>query len=113
MEVSIMSKEKINQSILEERINRRAEDRFYETLKSFRDSIGNNPIGMRLKIDDVKLSYKCANGGITTDNILNIEKIECKTNLKEIKKELIEEYKQEETDEILRKLENINYLFNQ
>ena len=104
----------MDKTMLEKRIEERAEKRFTDDLRSLINDIQKNPIGKSLKIlingDPIELADSGINFGIINNNSTKGNYV-LNTNLKEIKEKLVDEYKKEETDSILDKLTNIDYLF--
>ena len=107
----------MSKTILEKRIEQRAEERFEKELKEFIGIVERHPIGKLLRISiegkNIPIAANGPNYGLFnyegTKNSLG----EKTTNLGDVKEKLLEKYKQEETDEILSKLDNLNYLFEQ
>ena len=104
----------MDKTMLEKRIEERAEKRFTDDLRSLINDIQKNPIGKSLTIlingKPVELADSGINFGLINNNSTK-GKYVLNTNLKEIKEKLVDEYKKEETDSILDKLTNIDYLF--
>lgn len=105
----------MDKTILEKRIKERAEERFDNEFREFVKYIYNHPIGGRLKVKIGDSNIPIANFG-RNYGLFNEEGIQNKhsdnTNLQLVKMSLLREYEKEETDEILKKLENLGYLFN-
>lgn len=104
----------MDKTMLEKRIEERAEKRFTDDLRSLINDIQKNPIGKSLTIlingKPVELADSGINFGLINNNSTKGNYV-LNTNLKEIKEKLVDEYKKEETDSILDKLTNIDYLF--
>jgi hypothetical protein len=104
----------MDKTLLEKRIEERAEKRFKDDLRILINDIQKNPIGKSLTIlingKPVELADSGINFGLINNNSTKGNYV-LNTNLKEIKEKLVDEYKKEETDSILDKLTNIDYLF--
>ena len=113
----------MEKSILEQRIEEKAEERFNEEFKSLMTAIERNEVGKRLFFkasndQKVKLTNN-QNGTRGQVAYLNLygthneqtKKVENATNIEETKKEVIEQYIAEETDNILNKLQDLKHLF--
>lgn len=104
----------MDKTLLEKRIEERAEKRFKDDLRILINDIQKNPIGKSLTIlingKPVELADSGINFGLINNNSTKGNYV-LNTNLKEIKEKLVDEYKKEETDAILDKLTNIDYLF--
>mgnify|MGYP001268906130 CR=1 FL=1 len=105
----------MNKTILEKRIKERAEERFDKEFRELVNYIYTHPIGGRLKVKIGDSDIPIVNFG-RNYGLFNEEGIQNKrsdnTNLQSVKMSLLKEYEKEETDEILKKLENLDYLFN-
>ena len=107
----------MKKSFIEEKILEKAKERFqkeyFGALKMLRD----NPVLKRLKIGEF---FLCAeggycpatdlmrNGGLAVDSLLRRE-----TNINKLESDLIEQYRQEESDELFNKLSSVEYLFQE
>ena len=104
----------MDKTMLEKRIEERAEKRFTDDLRSLINDIQKNPIGKSLNIlindNPVELADSGINFGIINNNSTKGNYVH-NTNLIEIKEKLVDVYIKEETDSILDKLTNIDYLF--
>ena len=104
----------MDKTMLEKRIEERAEKRFKDDLRSLINDIQKNPIGKSLTIlindNPVELADSGINFGIINNNSTKGNYVH-NTNLIEIKEKLVDVYIKEETDSILDKLTNIDYLF--
>lgn len=106
----------MEKSEFEKRIAARAEERFDEGFKELVMYINNHPIGSRLKIvvdgKEITLANFGTNYGLM--NATGLQNSNAKlTNLETVRSKMLEEYRQKEIDEILSKLDNFSYLFNQ
>lgn len=105
----------MEKTILEKRIEERAHERFNKDLKTLVDLIHHHPIGGQLTVTIGDRNIPIANFG-QNYGLLNGRGIHNQnsehTNLAIVKENLIEKYKKEETDEILNKLDGLNYLFD-
>lgn len=105
----------MDKTFLEKRIHERAEKRankYFEEISYFfyqHTELG----GLVLKPVEGDESIPFINSYQSDALFNNQENFEKFTNWKDIKKELVEKYEKEETDEILSKLENINYLLGE
>lgn len=106
----------MNKTILEKRIEERANERFEDDLRKFIDFLLGHPISKELRVKIGEENIPIANFG-SNYGLLNNEGLHNRhsahTNLEIVKRNLIEKYKKEETDKILEQLESFNYLFNQ
>ena len=104
----------MDKTMLEKRIEERAEKRFTDDLRSLINDIQKNPIGKSLTIlingKPVELADSGINFGLINNNSTKGNYVH-NTNLIEIKEKLVDVYIKEETDSILDKLTNIDYLF--
>ena len=104
----------MDKTMLEKRIEERAEKRFKDDLRSLINDIQKNPIGKSLTIlingKPVELADSGINFGLINNNSTKGNYVH-NTNLIEIKEKLVDVYIKEETDSILDKLTNIDYLF--
>lgn len=94
--------EKIN--VLQERIKERANERFTREINLLFDNLSKNEIGQRLKIDGHYLISNSTEGQFFNRYAIT-DVCKKKTNIEDIKNELIERYIKEETDSILGKIE--------
>lgn len=104
----------MDKTMLEKRIEERAEKRFTEDLRSLINVVNTNAIGNKLTLlidgKPISLAKPSCTFGIINEKALDAEFAK-HTNLKEVKEILIDQYIKEETDDILNKLTNIDYLF--
>ncbi len=108
----------MDKTFIEERIQEKAESRFEDDLKNLLAFIDNNPIGQKFELEikgfEKKIILRTSQGSSAVEEIFAMENNEqIKTNFKEVKKELIKGYVERETDNLLTKLDNLFYLFNQ
>lgn len=100
---------------LEKRSEERAKKRFEKNLNDLIIAILHNPIGERLQITvgDKKVYIAYFGSGSGLINSEGAENRNAKyTNLQDVKKGLLEEYKCEEMYKILDNIKDIDYLFN-
>ena len=106
----------MDKTFLEKRIEERAEKRFEEELITFTNFVVRHPIGGEIRVkmgdDNIPLANFGRNYGLVNANGLKNSMAEM-TNLADVKAKLIEKYIKEETDAILAKLTNIEYLYNE
>ncbi len=100
----------MNQTALEKRISDKAKNRFRLEAEKLAKLIYNNPIGRRMRIGEIKIASNASDGVFSESSIRDTSYI---SNYDEIKTQLIEAYETQEMDNILNKLESIQYLFNQ
>lgn len=104
----------MDKTMLEKRIEERAEKRFNDDLRNLINVVNTNAIGTKLTLlidgKPISLAKPSNYKGIINEKALDAEFAK-HTNLKEVKEILIEQYIKEETDAILDKLTNIDYLF--
>ena len=113
----------MEKTILEQRIEEKAEERFNEEFKSLITAIERNEVGKRLSFkasndQKVKLTNN-QNGTSSQVAYLNLyalygsqtEKIVDLTNIEEVKEAVLKQYIAEETDNILNKLQDLRHLF--
>lgn len=113
----------MEKTFIEKRIEEKAEERFNENLEKLKKDVGSNPIGekLTLKLKGIEKPIRIGCRHYSNDNVLfdmpkneySNDNLKKKSNIEEIKKELIEEYIKEETNELLNKIDNLSYLFNQ
>ena len=108
----------MDKSFLEKRINGKAEERFHEDMRGLVDYIYNHPIGRKLKIKIGEKEIPLVNFGrnygiINQEPTQDYSRVSDVINIIETKGEVTEIYKQEETEVILKKLDNISYLFEE
>ena len=102
----------MDKSILEKRIHDKAEERadeYFEEISDFfhkHDELANELI-LTKTIENVYFVTSYLGGSGIFDNQ---ESLNEHTNWQDIRKELVEKYEKEETDNILDKLNSINYL---
>ncbi|WP_156319415.1 hypothetical protein [Secundilactobacillus paracollinoides] len=102
----------MDKSVLEKRIHDKAEeraDKYFETIRSF---FGNerelvNKLALKPSSKE-KMYFRTDHFGSGIFD--NQETLSKHTNWQDIRKELVEKYEKEETDNILDKLDSINYL---
>lgn len=105
----------MDKSFLEKRIHDKAEeraDKYFETIRSFFGSNGSkrelaNKLALKPSSKE-KLYFRTDRSGSGIFD--NQESLSKHTNWQDIRKELVEKYEKEETDNILDKLDSINYL---
>lgn len=108
----------MDKSILEQRIHDKAEkraDKYFEEIAEFFDQheelVANGREGLVLKpiAENRSIHFRAP---YSDDEALfnNQDNLSKYTNWQDIRKELVEQYEEEETDNILDKLESINYL---
>lgn len=103
----------MEKTIIEKRIEEKAKDRFEKDLINAEQILKNHPILSSLKIGELKLvSVNSCNYSKEFFNRCHTELLEEKTNFNKIKENLIQKYIKEETDNLLAKLDNIKYLFD-
>ena len=112
----------MEKTFLEQAIQKKAEERFEKHYKEFRTSLRENPIARNLKInikgiaEPVPMYSQYVTEGLLQGNSSNLdsmkETIKAFHNFKELREELIEEFKEEETKNLLSRLESIQYLLN-
>ncbi|MCP9369147.1 hypothetical protein KBX44_06480 [Lentilactobacillus kefiri] len=109
----------MDKSILEKRIHDKAEkraDKYFEEVRSFFEShnelVYYNHEGLFMNPSDNGTPKRYFKSGYSNFNgIFDSQKELSKfTNWQDIRKELVEKYEKEETDNILDKLDSINYL---
>lgn len=91
----------MDKSFIEKRIEERATAIYDKELKKLNEYITANPIGSRIKIENEPLASHHSSAFLK-----NSEK------MKTIKEQRLKELIEIETDELLKRLETINYLFN-
>lgn len=104
---------------VQDRINRKAEERFQQDLQNATDALRTNPIlaGLKIKFGEKKVSlFEFGNYGVFGAHLSRNAAIETRvaienTNLAELKSELIGNYIQQETDALFSKLEAITEYF--
>ena len=113
----------MEKSILEQRIEEKAEERFNEEFKSLMTAIERNEVGKRLFFkasndQKVKLTnnQNGTRGQVAYLNLYGIyneqtKKIVDSTNIEEVKEAVLKQYIAEETDNILNKLQDLKHLF--
>lgn len=108
--------------MLEKRIHEKAVARFEEDIRSFVKILDGSELrNFQLKIEyegkktDISLAAFGNNWGIIrTENSTGWEEwLEENSNFYEMKEEIIKKYEKEETDKILGRLENIDYLWRE
>ena len=108
----------MDKSVLEKRIHDKAEeraDRYFEEIRSFilqhKELVATGREGLILKNingENVPFLRSYGNGG---DSLFDDQEgLSKHTNWQEIRKSLVDKYEKEETDNILSKLDSINYL---
>ena len=108
----------MDKSILEKRIHDKAEERadeYFEEISDFfyqhKELVANGREGLVLKPIAKNRSFHFRSPYSDDESLFNSQKNLSKyTNWKDIRKELVEKYEEEETDNILDKLDSINYL---
>lgn len=106
----------MDKTVLEKRIEERANERFEKEFKEFVNYVYLHPVGKRLTITigdrNVPIVNFGKNYGLFNEDGLKNKRSE-NTNLQLVRDQLLEEYRKEETDDLLNKLDSIGYLFNQ
>jgi len=105
---------KIEKTALDKAIEFKAKERVNKHYDDFLNQCRNNPVARMLQV-------KCADGEFRILSDPNEDQIFGKgnvflnenTNFKEVEKHLLKQYMEEETKDILTKLNSISYLFNQ
>lgn len=102
----------MDKSILEKRIHDKAEERADNYFIEIRDFLHKhdelvNELALTRTIENVYFLTSYYGGSGMFDNQESLSK---HTNWQDIRKELVEKYEKEETDNILDKLDSINYL---
>lgn len=108
----------MDKSILEKRIHDKAEeraDKYFEEISDFfyqhEELVANGREGLVLKPIAENKSIRFRSPYRDDESLFNSQDTLSKyTNWQDIRKELVEKYEKEETDNILSKLESINYL---
>lgn len=106
----------MKKSALEKRIEKRAEDRFDSQVKELVLYIDKHPIGCRLKITidghQINLANFGGNHGLINEQGTDNSNAD-KTNLQQIKVDLLEKYEAEEIQNLEEKLDSVRYIFEQ
>lgn len=119
----------MEKSKIEEALELRAKNRVDEDINNFVKLILANPIGnlleVKIIVDGQEQKVPVANFGVNYGLVNNKDTFHDSynghkenknskeyTNLEAVKRELLERYIQEETEELLNKVESIGYLFN-
>ncbi|MDS1015258.1 hypothetical protein [Lentilactobacillus buchneri] len=108
----------MDKSILEKRIHDKAEeraDKYFEEISEFfyqhEELVANGQEGLVLKPISENKSINFRSPYCDDESLFNSQDTLSKyTNWQDIRKELVEKYEKEETDNILNKLDSINYL---
>ena len=109
----------MDKSILEKRIHDKAEERadeYFKEISEFfyqhEELVANGREGLVLKPIAENMSIKFISSSFSDEESLfnNQDTLSKYTNWRDIRKELVEKYEKEETDNILDKLDSINYL---
>lgn len=108
----------MDKSILEKRIHAKAEeraDKYFEEISDFfnqhEELVANGREGLVLKPIAENRSIGFRSPYRDDESLFNSqENLSKYTNWQDIRKELVEKYEKEETDNILDKLDSINYL---
>lgn len=108
----------MDKSFLEKQIDNKAKARFHKDMSEFVDYIHRHPIGNKLKIKigekEIPLANFGANYGVMNQDSRNDYSGSSEViNIKEAKEKVIKKYKQEETEIVLNKLDNLSYLFEE
>lgn len=110
----------MDKTILEKRIHERAEkraDKYFEEISEFfyqhEELVANGRKGLVLKpiAENKSIGFRSPFRDESLFN--NQDNLSKYTNWQDIRKELVEKYEKEETDKVLSKLENINYLLGE
>lgn len=106
----------MEKSEFEKRIAEKAEKRFEDEFATLVRYIYSHPIGKYLKVkmgeEEITLANFGGNYGLMNESNL-ANKNSRLTNLAAIKEDALKQYRQEEVDGILARLENFKYLFDQ
>jgi hypothetical protein len=111
----------MDKSFLEEKIKEKAKKRLLADEKSLRELAYNHPILRKLSVVQAdedgksKLVRIIAIDGYSNELFVagmdeNSERCD-KTNINQIRKELLQKYEEQELDNILNKLDSVGYLF--
>lgn len=102
----------MKKTALEKIIEKQATDRFNQDWQKIERFITDSPILSRIKVTlpDGEEEYLVESGGYGRQVISTRS---THINYENVKKVVIEKYIEEETTNILNKLSNLNYLFNQ
>ena len=108
----------MDKSILEKRIHDKAEkraDEYFKEISGFfyqhEELVANGREGLVLKPIAENMSIQFISPFSNDESLFNNQDTLSKyTNWQDIRKELVEKYEKEETDNILDKLDSINYL---
>lgn len=110
----------MEKSILEKRIHEKAVERFDKDIRDFINFVGhselrNFSLGVVGYDSKIGLAAQGCNWGIinTEPYPKHQEWLKEHTNFYEIKEQTIKKYEKEETDKILGKLENLDYLWRE
>lgn len=110
----------MEKSILEKRIHEKAVIRFKKDIADFVSYINNSPLRcFEIEVQGEKSKIPLTDYGtnwalITTDMSGNRKEwLKEHSNFYELKEEIIKKYEKEETDKILEKLENLDYLWRE
>lgn len=110
----------MEKSILEKRIHEKAVERFGKDIAKFIDFVDKSKLrGFELEVKGGESRIPFADWGCNW-GIINTEPYESHeewlknhTNFYELREKIIKEYEKEETDKILGKLENLDYLWRE
>lgn len=103
----------MDKSVLEKHIHDKAEeraDKYFENIRLFFSDEGALVNKLALTNNNEKVYFKTDSYGGRRGMFDNQDNLNEYTNWQDIRKELVEKYEKEETDNILDKLDSINYL---
>ena len=106
----------MDKSVLEKRIHDKAEERadeYFNTIRSFFRNESELVSRLVLKPSSTEKLYFRTDYNSGSGIFDSQESLSEHTNWKDIRKELVEKYEKEETDNILDKLDSINYLLEE
>ena len=106
----------IDKTFLEKRIEEKSNERFEKEYREFVNFILNHPIGrlLTVHIGDENIPISNFGGNYALFNEIQSEnKRHIHTNYEEVKKQVVEKYKKEETDNLIEKLSSIHYLLQE
>lgn len=106
---------KIEKSFLEKKIEEQAREEFQKEWNDFVNTIINHPIFKRIHITIDGKAYKIANFGVNQGIFNQTQEQNERNNFlnyKEVKEEVIQEKIKDKTNDLLRKIASIEYLFD-
>lgn len=100
----------MEKSTLERIIYRQAEEEARQSLEALKEFLFNNPIAslLTIKIDGKDVPIVCNHSG---GLISNSETFHAKTNIKEVFERVTEQFVLKRTQDLMVKLDNLKYLF--